>query len=192
MVAKEKELKAWVKLEAMGPIWRSQGRNVMTGRWVLRWKLIDGCKIIKARLVIRGFMDRQQGGLDTASFTARRTSQRLILSVAVQYGWRLFSWGIGNAFLRGLSFEELAPQRGDAPETMREACFDPPADVYTILQGWEKFKGANKYSHLLKLLKGAYGLKDARSCGRNAWKTSAKKARGQTIDARLLQLDVFQ
>ena len=132
----------------MDPILRSQGRNVMTGRWVLRWKLIDGCKMIKARLVIRGFMDRQQGGLDTASFTARRTSQRLILSVAVQYGWRLFSWDIGNAFLRGLSFEELAAQRGDAPETMREACFDPPADVYTILQGWEKFKGANKYSHL--------------------------------------------
>ena len=46
-------------------------------------------------------------------------------------------------------------------ETMREACFDPPADVFTILQGWSKFKGTSKYSHLLKLLKGAYGLKDA-------------------------------
>ena len=162
VAAKEKELKAWVELEAIEPILRSEGRNVMTGRWVLRWKLVDGCKVIKARLVIRGFMDRQQGGLDTASFTARRTSQRMVLSVAVQYGWRLFSWDIGNAFLRGLSFEELAAQQGgNASETLREACFDPPADVYTILQGWNKFKGANKFSHMLRLLKGAYGFKDA-------------------------------
>ena len=87
----------------------------------MRWKMIDGCKMIKARLVIRGFLDRQQGGLGTASFTARRTSQRLILSVAVQHGWRLFSWGTGNAFLRGLSFEELATQGSDgAPTTLRE------------------------------------------------------------------------
>ena len=87
-------------------------------------------------------MDRQQGGLDTASFTARRTSQILILSVAVQHGWRLFSWDIGKAFLRGLSCEELATQGSDgAPTTLREACFDPPADVFTLLQSYEKFKG---------------------------------------------------
>ena len=120
VAAKEKELEAWVELEAIEPILRSEGRNVMTGRWVLRWKLVDGCMVIKARLVIRGFMDRQQGGLDTASFTARRTSQRMVLSVAVQYGWRLFSWDIANAFLRGLSFEELAAQQGgNASEILR-------------------------------------------------------------------------
>ena len=107
-------------------------------------------------------MDRQQGSLDTASFTARRTSQRLILSVAVQHGWRLFSWGIGNALLRGLWFEELATQGSDgSPTTLRGACFDPPADVFTLLQSYEKFKGAHKFSHLLKLLKVDYGLKDA-------------------------------
>eukprot|EP00959_Pyramimonas_sp_CCMP1952_P406558 8520971-Pyramimonas_sp.AAC.1 len=82
----------------------------MTGRWVLRWKIIDGAKAVKARLVIRGFMDQQQGGLDTASFTARRTSQRRVLSAGVQYGWAIFSWDIGNAVLRGLSFTEIKEQ----------------------------------------------------------------------------------
>eukprot|EP00959_Pyramimonas_sp_CCMP1952_P287065 6003217-Pyramimonas_sp.AAC.1 len=130
----------------------------MTGRWVLRWKIIDGTKAVKARLVIRGFMDQQQGGLDTASLTARRTSQRLVLSVGVQYGWAIFSWDIGNAFLRGLSFTEIKEQ---GAEVMREACLDPPADVFSILQEFKTFKGASKMTHLLKLLKGAYGLKDA-------------------------------
>ena len=79
------------------------------------------------------------------------------------------SLDIGNAFLRGLSFEELATQGKDgSPTTLREACFDPPADVFTLLQSYEKFKGAHKFSHLLKLLKGAYGLKDAP----NLWKKS--------------------
>ena len=100
----------------------NQGRNVMTGRWVLRWKLVDGRKMIKARLVIRGFTDGLQDGPDTTSHTARQRSQRLILNVAVQQGWRLFSWDTGNAFLRGLSFEGLAAQQGGDPsETMREA-----------------------------------------------------------------------
>ena len=56
-MAKEKELKAWVDLEAIEPIMRCDGRNIMTGRWVLRWKMIDGCEMIKARLLIRIFMD---------------------------------------------------------------------------------------------------------------------------------------
>ena len=131
----------------------------MTGRWVLRWKIIDGKKQVKARLVIRGFMDQQQGALDTASFTARRSSQRLVLSVAVQHSWALFSWDIGNAFLRGLSFAEISEQ--GANDIMREACLDPPQDVYSLLQSTEGFRGTSKHSHLLKLLKGAYGLKDA-------------------------------
>ena len=36
VVAKEKELKAWVDLEDIEPIMRCDGRNIMTGRWVLR------------------------------------------------------------------------------------------------------------------------------------------------------------
>eukprot|EP00959_Pyramimonas_sp_CCMP1952_P212429 4444593-Pyramimonas_sp.AAC.1 len=96
LAAKLKELKSWVELEAFCPVPRGAGKNVMAGRWVLRWKIIDGAKAVKARLVIRDFMDQQQGGLDTASFAARRTSQRLVLSVGVQYGWAIFSWDIGN------------------------------------------------------------------------------------------------
>ena len=157
IAGKLKELQAWVDLEAFELIPRSKGKNIMTGRWVLRWKFVDGHKVVKARLVIRGFQDRQQSELDTASFTARRTSQRIVVSTAVQYDWRLFSWDIGNAFLRGLTFQELEEEG----ETLREACIDPPADVYTILGTIDGFRGGSKISHLLRLLKGGYGLKDA-------------------------------
>ena len=33
--------------------------------------------------------------------------------------------------------------------------------MFTTLQDFPKFKGCNTLSHLLKLLKGAYGVKDA-------------------------------
>ncbi|CAK0801215.1 unnamed protein product, partial [Prorocentrum cordatum] len=158
LAAKLKELKSRAELEAFCPVPRGAGDNVMTGRWVLRWKIIDGAKTVKARLFIRGFMGQQQGGLDTASFTARSTSQRLVLGVGVQYCWAIFSWDIGNAFLRGLSFTEIKEQ---GAEVMREACLDPPADVFFILQEFKAFKGTSKLTHLLNLLKGAYGLKDA-------------------------------
>ena len=167
--AKRKELKAWVELESLEPAYRREATNPISARWLMKWKLVGGVWIIKARLVIRGFLDKQQNGLDTASFTASRTSQRLVLSVVVQHGWRLFSWDISNAFLRGMSFEEIAKETG---QPLREVCMDPPADVYTLLHEYPKFKGCDKLTHFLRLLKGAYGLKDAPKL----WKRRLEKA----------------
>ena len=60
--------------------------------------------------------------------------------------------------VRGMSFEEIAKETG---QPLREVCMDLPADVYTLLHEYPKFKGCDKLIHFLRLLKGAYGLKDA-------------------------------
>ena len=49
--------------------------NVITSRWVLRWKKdADGNTIVKARLVVKGFLDKELKSLIAASPTANRDS----------------------------------------------------------------------------------------------------------------------
>ena len=54
-------------------------KNIMTSRYVSKWKWVkqpDGSmkKIIRMRLVLRGFMDQEAFSLDTFAGTAKRTS----------------------------------------------------------------------------------------------------------------------
>lgn len=48
-VAIRKELKSFGDLSVFEPILNSKAENVMSSRWVLRWKQIDGTKVVKAR-----------------------------------------------------------------------------------------------------------------------------------------------
>ena len=57
-------------------------------RWILKWKVVDGKRVIKARLVVRGFMDGQGFGVDTNSATASRAEQRFVISIIVLRGLR--------------------------------------------------------------------------------------------------------
>ena len=95
--------KAWKR----GP--RSEAQNVLSSRWVLKWKDIgqgtEKKRRIKARLVAQGFRDRQE--VENYAGTTSRWAQRVLIIVAVQQGWDLWSADISEAFLRGLTFEEL-------------------------------------------------------------------------------------
>ena len=44
----------------------------------------------------------------TFASTASRWGQRIVVSTAVNNGWQLFSADVSQAFLRGMTFEELA------------------------------------------------------------------------------------
>ena len=78
----------------------------MTSRYVYKWKFIkrpDGGqdKIIRLRLVLRGFMDTEAFDVETFSGTARRQSQKLLASEAACHpGWILASMDIDKAFLK--------------------------------------------------------------------------------------------
>ena len=77
---------------------------------MLNWKDVDDKHTIKARLTVQGLQDRQDDG------TTSRWGQRLIFIIAAQMKWNLHSADVSEAFLRGLTFEEVAKEPG---ETLR-------------------------------------------------------------------------
>eukprot|EP00959_Pyramimonas_sp_CCMP1952_P010372 217320-Pyramimonas_sp.AAC.1 len=81
-------------------------------------------KTIRLRLALRGFMDTEAFDVETFSGTARRQSQRLLASEAACHPeWILASMDMDKAFLKGLTYEELAHATG---EGARMVCFALP------------------------------------------------------------------
>ena len=137
---------------------RSQAHNIVDTRWVIRWKLVDGVKIIKVRLTMRGFKDSAVA-LDTFAGTASRWAQRLVNSVAAtEKDFVLFSLDVSKAFAKGMTFKELFELTG---QPLREVQFVlQPKDIAHLrkIPGFENFDG-NK--EVLTMVKPIYGLKDA-------------------------------
>ena len=130
----------------------------ITSRWVLTWKMIDGKLDVKARLVIKGFMDPQVNQIITASATASALSHRMLASYAVNHGLQVVSCDVSQAFLQGLLLKDLE-KRG---EMKRTVFFDPPEDAWALL--WEEMPEKfallnNTYSSqevTLQAIKGVY------------------------------------
>ena len=64
--------------------------------------------MIRMRMTLRGFKDLDAEHLDTYAGTSSRSSQRLVTSEAVIRGWALATIDVRKAFLKGVSYEELA------------------------------------------------------------------------------------
>jgi hypothetical protein len=107
-----KEIRSWTALDTVKPVFRHQATNIVDGKWVHKWKLVDGKRIIKSRLTLRGFKDLQGNHIETFAGTASRWGQRLICSVAAMNNWPMFSSDVGAAFLKGVTFEDLAKVSG--------------------------------------------------------------------------------
>jgi hypothetical protein len=153
-----KELKSFADLDIFFPAERSKTANVMTSRWVLRWKSVDGKKTVKARLTARGFQDLSAETIETFAGTASRWGQRLISSVAIQHGWELFTWDVSTAFLQGVTFEELSSLTG---EPIREVAMTPPTGTEKYFREIPGLENINFSTHVLGMKKAVYGLKDA-------------------------------
>ena len=80
------ELTRWHSLGAFERMPKRQATNVIDARWVLKWKEVNGKRIIRARVVVRGFKDLQAAQLSTFAGTTTRWGQRLVNSIAVQHG----------------------------------------------------------------------------------------------------------
>lgn len=101
------EVRSFHDLETFERTPRKDMENICSSRWVLRWKLKDEKRTVKARLTIRGFEDLQMD-LQTFAGTATRWGQRLISSMSAQNNWPIWAWDVSTAFLQGLTFEQLA------------------------------------------------------------------------------------
>jgi hypothetical protein len=69
--------------------------------------------------------------LETFAGAASRWGQRLVVSLAAQRSWPIFTWDISTAFLQGATFEELA-QITNTP--VRKVAFRPPKGSEWLVQ----------------------------------------------------------
>jgi hypothetical protein len=139
------ELATWAKYECFSPKKRSVARNIIDSRFVFKWKYetINGKsrRVIRARLCVRGFKDKDKATLDTYAGTSKRYSQRIVASTAARYNWPIVTADISKAFLQGVTYEELSKLTG---EPLREVNFTLPPGLDTLeclrkLPGFEKF-----------------------------------------------------
>ena len=144
MAAIMDELKTWLKFRCFSRKSRKQARNIVDCKWVIKWKkevLPDGNtrRIIRARLTIRGFKDRDKDFLESYAGTSQRYSQRLLISEAATRRWPIAATDISKAFLQGVTYEELAALTG---EPLREVNFYLPTRSVAALKlipGFESF-----------------------------------------------------
>ena len=155
-----KELLSFVDLNVFRISPKGTTGNCMTSRWVLRWKADAITKIqeIKARLTVRGFLDSAGPELVTYAGTASRWGQRLVVAVACQKRWELVCADVGSAFLKSLTFKEIARINGE-PE--RKCSFTPPTGYGNFIRSLPGCSHYDESLHELELLKPVYGLKDA-------------------------------
>ena len=113
-----------------------EGQDTISSRWVFTEKDTDGKKIVKARMVARGFEeDVELLGIRTDSPTCSKHSLRLVMVSAAMYNWDINSIDIASAFLQG-------------NEISREIYLKPPKDVCSKGKIW-------------RLKRCIYGLNDA-------------------------------
>ena len=124
----------------------------------MKWKIVDGVKTVKARLCVRGFKDREADHVVTSASTAARWTQRMVVSMAANHGWKIPLVDVRTAVLRGQAFQEIAKMTG---EKLREVCIDPPRGSWRFLAVFPSMKGCSETTHVLALLEEVYGLEDA-------------------------------
>ena len=98
-----KDIKSFVDDKVFKVTLRSQAKSTMSCLWLRKWT----GKEVNSRLVVRGFLDPQKAMVARYSSRATRLSQRLLCSLAVENNFDLEQWDIGNAFLKGFSFDKM-------------------------------------------------------------------------------------
>ena len=99
--------------------------NVMTSRYVITWREVDGRTVMRYRLTLRGFQDWYKDDYETYAGTAARMSQRWVSSECAAHQlepepWIIAIIDIEKAFLQGLSYEEIHAR---TKEPLREVYF---------------------------------------------------------------------
>ena len=131
--AKDKEVQKLIANDVI-EIVNNEGQKTISAKWVFTEKVVDNQKVVKARLVARGF-EETDTVLRTDSPTISRQALRIVLVAIVLNNWVLRSLDIFAAFLQ-------------SKKMSRNLFLKPPPEMCP--------------GHLLwKLKRPLYGLKDA-------------------------------
>lgn len=133
MEAKRKEIENWQENEVFEEVeW--EGQPTISVRWVVTEKHSKEGKIIKARLVARGFEEELEENIVTESPTCSKEVLRLALAIMLMKEWTCHTIDIKAAFLQGQRIN-------------REVFLQPPPEFFC--------------GKVWKLKKTVYGLNDA-------------------------------
>ena len=130
--AKNTEIDNWQKNNVFEAV-ENMGQDTLSVRWVITEKLKGGKRVVKARLVARGF-EEDTRNLRKDSPTCSREAIRLTLAIAKSKGWAFHSLDVKAAYLQGNEIE-------------REIFVKPPPEFYE--------------GKIWRLKKTVYGLNDA-------------------------------
>ena len=162
------ELRIWIDHKCFTRRPRKGARNVLDVRWVGKWKWVktktDASKkvrIIRMRMTLRGFKDRDAADLITFAGTSSRVSQRIVVSEACCRGWPLAAIDVRKAFLKGITYAELAATTN---EPAREVNFELSPDAAAILRQCPGFEDFDPAQEVLNCPKPGTGCKDAPRC----------------------------
>ena len=111
--------------------------NIIATEWVLIEKeKHDGTKVTKARMCLRGDMEKSLHKICRESPTVNKMSLKILLFIAVSLGWAIKTCDVERAFLQ-------------SDQIQRDVFVKPPAELDLPKE------------KVLKLNKTAYGLVDA-------------------------------
>mgnify|MGYP001795813812 CR=1 FL=1 len=99
LAAKVTEINSW-KENNVYKIMEYVGQPAISSRWVITEKIVNGEKVIKARLVARGF-EEDNSEILKDSPTCTKESMRLALTIFASNEWICNSIDIKSAFLQG-------------------------------------------------------------------------------------------
>ena len=158
------ELRVWVKYSTFERWPRQGSQNIMTSRFVAKWKWIDNAdgkrqRIIRMRMTIRGFQDWYAHLEENYSPTASRVSQRIVSSEAACHpDWIFVTIDIEKAFLQGLTYKEIQAETGE-PE--RHVLFSLPKGSAAVLRQIPGFEDFDERYECLRCIKPGTGTKGA-------------------------------
>ena len=97
--AKKEELQSWVKNKVYTQV-SDQGQPRIPTRWLYTNKNLNDKQVCKARLVGRGFQDRDVGNIRNESPTCSKEGLRIALAIMASNHWMCKSMDIKKAFLQ--------------------------------------------------------------------------------------------
>ena len=154
-----KEYETWHKYNCFERIPKKKCKVLIDAKLVSKWKYVDGKRIIRMRLALRGFKEPQTEDEVNFSATAQRTSQKILASEAACHkDWSFVAVDISKAFLQGLTFSEMNKLTGE-PE--KHISFTVPAGTAKHLRRIPGYEDFDERTEAPKCLKPGTGCRDA-------------------------------